>query len=189
MDFDERNITGDWDYSSLPSNVRIGADCWIERRDSFSRFRSEQQPGLVLGDRVKVFTWTTFNIEPTGSVEIGSDSTIVGAIFMCAGRIRIGRNVLISYHVTIADSDFHPMEPRLRIQDAVANSPQGNRRNRPQVVSRPIAIGDDVSIGIGAIVLKGVHIGRGARIGAGAVVTRNVPDGAFVEGNPASITT
>jgi acetyltransferase-like isoleucine patch superfamily enzyme len=189
MDFDERNITGDWDYSFLPSNVRIGADCWIERRDSFSRFRSEQQPGLVLGDRVNVFTWTTFNIEPTGCVEVGSDSTLVGAIFMCAERIRIGHNVLISYHVTLADSDFHPMDPKLRIKDALANSPMGNRGNRPQVLSRPIAIEDDVSIGIGAIVLKGVHIGRGARIGPGAVVTRNVPDGAFVEGNPAIVAT
>jgi acetyltransferase-like isoleucine patch superfamily enzyme len=186
MEFDDRNITGEWDYRSLPSNVRIGSDCWIERQDSFSRFRSEQQPGLVLGDRVNVFTWTTFNIEPTGYVEVGSGSTLVGAIFMCAEHIRIGRNVLISYHVTLADSDFHPMDPTLRIQDAIANSPMGNRANRPQVISRPITIEDDASIGIGAIVLKGVHIGRGARIGAGAVVTRNVPACEFVAGNPAT---
>jgi len=187
MAFDERDITGDWDYRSLPSNVRVGEQCWIERRDSFSRFRSTQQPGLVLGDRVRIYTWTTFNVEATGCVAIGDDSTIVGGIFMCAEQITIGRNVVVSYHVTIADSDFHPTDPDLRIQDAVANSPQGDRTQRPPVISRPVFIADDVWIGIGAIILKGTRIGRGARIEAGAVVTRDVPDGCTVAGNPAQL--
>jgi len=187
MSFDERDVMGTWDYGTLPANVQIGSDCWLERRDSFTRFRSEQNPGLVLGDRVRVFTWTTFNVEPTGQVEIGSDSTIVGAIFMCADRITLGRNVIISYHVTLADSDFHPVDPQLRIQDAIANSPHGDRRRRPAIVSRPITIDDDVCIGIGAIILKGIHIGRGAQINAGAVVTRDVPAGTVVSGNPAQL--
>jgi acetyltransferase-like isoleucine patch superfamily enzyme len=187
MAFDERDITGEWDYSSLPANVYVGEDCWIERRDSFARFRSTQDPGLVLGDRVRIYTWTTFNVEASGYVEIGDDSTIVGGIFMCAERIIIGRNVIISYHVTIADSDFHPADPELRIQDAVANSPQGDRANRPPVLSRPVIIEDGVWIGIGAIILKGTRIGRGARIEAGAVVTRDVPAGCTVAGNPAHL--
>lgn len=187
MVVDERDITGKWDYGILPANVRLGEGCWLERRDSFTRFRSELTPGLVLGDRVRVYTWTTFNIEPTGCVEVGSDTTLVGAIFMCAERIALGRNVTVSYHVTLADSDFHPADPRLRIQDAIANSPHGDRSQRPAIESRPIMIDDDVWIGIGAIILKGVHIGRGARISAGAVVTRDVPAGAVVTGNPAQL--
>jgi acetyltransferase-like isoleucine patch superfamily enzyme len=186
MSLDERDITGTWDYQTLPSNVRIGSDCWLERRDSFSRFRSQQDPGLTLGDRVWVYTWTTFNIEPTGVVEIGDDTKLVGAIFMCAQRITVGRNVIVSYHVTIADSDFHPMDPELRIQDAIANSPHGDRTQRPGIVSRPVIIEDDVWIGIGSIILKGVHIGRGARINGGSVVTRDVPAGTTVTGNPAT---
>ena len=174
MSLDERDITGQWDYGTLPTNVRLGEGCWLERRDSFARFRSEVTPGLVLGDRVRVYTWTTFNIEPTGYVEVGSDTTLVGAIFMCAERITLGRNVTVSYHVTLADSDFHPADPQLRIQDAIANSPQGDRSQRPVVESRPITIDDDVWIGIGAIILKGVHIGQGVRIHAGAVVTREM---------------
>jgi acetyltransferase-like isoleucine patch superfamily enzyme len=189
MSLDERDITGQWDYGTLPTNVKLGEGCWLERRDSFARFRSEVTPGLVLGDRVRVYTWTTFNIEPTGYVEVGSDTTLVGAIFMCAGRITLGRNVTVSYHVTLADSDFHPADPRLRIQDAIANRPEGDRSQRPNVESRPITIDDDVWIGIGAIILKGVHIGQGVRIHAGAVVTRSVPAGAVVAGNPAQLTT
>jgi acetyltransferase-like isoleucine patch superfamily enzyme len=187
MTLDERDITGAWDYSSLPLNVRVGKDCWLERRDSFTRFRSTQNPGLVLGEGVHVFTWTTFNVEPTGYVEIGDGSTIVGGIFMCAERITVGRNVIVSYHVTIADSDFHPIDSELRIQDAIANSPLGDRSQRPAIVSRPVMIEDDVWIGIGAIILKGVHIGRGARIQAGSVVTQDVPPGQTVAGNPAKL--
>ena len=178
-------ITGAWDYGGLPPNVVVGRDCWFERKDTFGRFRSEQRPGLVLGDRVSVYTWTTFNVEPTGVVEIGEDSVLVGPVFMCAERISVGRRVVISYCVTIADSDFHPIDPEQRKQDAIANSPGGDRSQRPPFVARPVVIEDDVWIGIGAIILKGVTIGCGARVEAGAVVTSNVPAHTTVVGNPA----
>lgn len=180
-------ITGGWPYDSLPGNVVIGYGCYLERRDSFRRFRSARQPGLVLGDRVRAYTWTEFNVEPTGLLEVGDDATLVGAVFMCAEHIRIGRGVIVSYNVTIADSDFHPRDPDARKRDAVANAPEGDRSLRPPLVARPVLIEDDVWIGIGAIVLKGARIGRGARIGAGAVVTADVPPGATVTGNPARI--
>ena len=184
---DIREITGNWDYRTLPKNIMIGKDCWFERKESFARFRSTQEPGLIIGDRVKAYTWTTFNIEPQGKVAIGDDSLLVGAIFMCAQHIQIGKRVIISYHVTIADSDFHPKDPQLRRQDAVANAPYGDKSRRPEVKSEPVMIEDDVVIGIGAIILKGVGIGRGARVGAGSVVTSDIPAGAKVEGNPARI--
>ena len=151
------------------------------------RYRSERHPGLVLGNDVKVYTWTEFNIEPSGCIQVGNDTTLVGAIFMCGENIRIGKRVIISYNTTIADSDFHPIDPALRIEDAIANAPGGNRTARPKLLTRPVVIEDDVWIGIGAIILKGVHIGKGAKVGAGAVVTQNVPPGATVEGNPANL--
>jgi acetyltransferase-like isoleucine patch superfamily enzyme len=183
MDIGE--ITGQWTYQDLPANIRIGVNCFFERRESFDRFRSQQNPGLVFGDRVCVYTWTTFNIEPAGTLQIGDDCVLVGAVFMCAERITLGRRVVISYNVTIADSDFHPTDPELRRQDAIANSPQGDRSQRPRILASPVVLGDDAWIGIGAIILKGVHIGAGARVGPGAVVTSDVPAGCSVFGNPA----
>lgn len=182
---DHHEITGDWDYAQLPNNILIGRECWFERQDSFGAFRSQLNPGLVLGDRVRVFTWTSFNVEPSGFVEVGDDSMLVGPVFMCSDRITVGKRVMISYHVTIADSDFHPIDPDQRKRDAIAISPFGDRSQRPAYPSKPVVIEDDVWIGIGAIILKGVHIGKGARIGAGAVVTSDVPADVEVFGNPA----
>jgi hypothetical protein len=86
-------ITGDWDYASLPAGIRIGQGCFLERRDSFGRFRSRRDPGLVLGDRVRVLTWTIFNVEPDGMVSIGDDTFLAGATFMCAERSASVRDV------------------------------------------------------------------------------------------------
>lgn len=178
-------LVGTWDYRTLPANVVLGAGCFLERKSSFDRFRSTRTPGLILCDRVKVYTWTTFNVEPSGRVTVGADGTLVGAVFMCAGDITIGERVVVSYNVTVADCDFHPADPDERMRDAIANAPEGDRASRPPLVSRPVVIGDDVWVGIGAIILKGVTIGPGARVGPGAVVTRDVPAGGRVAGNPA----
>src|SRR5690606_21034631 len=48
-------------------------------------------------------------------------------------------------------------------------------------------IGANCSIGTGAIVLPGVTIGDGSVVAAGAVVTKDVPSGVIVAGNPAKI--
>ena len=47
---DIKEITGNWDYRTLPGNVQIGKDCWLERKESFARFKSHRQPGLIIGN-------------------------------------------------------------------------------------------------------------------------------------------
>jgi acetyltransferase-like isoleucine patch superfamily enzyme len=181
------DVTGGWDYSTLPPNIRLGSDCFIEQRDCFDRCLSTRDPAVVLGDRARVYAWTRFSLEPTGYVEVGRDSVLVGAMFMGADSIRVGERVVVSYFVTIADCDFHPSDPQARREDAVAIAPGGDPSLKHDLVTRPVVIEDDVWIGIGAIVLKGVTIGAGARIGPGAVVTRDVPAGASVSGNPGTV--
>jgi acetyltransferase-like isoleucine patch superfamily enzyme len=181
------DITGTWDYRSCPANVQIGELCYIERKSSLRMFRSTRQPGMTLGRNVRVYTWTEFSVEPAGCLLIGDDTVLVGAMFMCADSIILGCRVVVSYNVIIADCDFHPREANERKIDAIANAPFGDRSTRPKLITRPVVIEDDVSIGIGAIILKGVHVGRGARIGAGAIVTRSIPAGATVIGNPARV--
>jgi acetyltransferase-like isoleucine patch superfamily enzyme len=62
------------------------------------------------------------------------------------------------------------------------------RRTGPDATATgPTLIGNDVYIGVGAIVLSGVSIGDGAVVGAGALVSKDVPSYAVVVGNPAQI--
>jgi UDP-2-acetamido-3-amino-2,3-dideoxy-glucuronate N-acetyltransferase len=49
----------------------------------------------------------------------------------------------------------------------------------------PTVVRRGASIGSGSTILCGVEIGERAIVGAGSVVTRNVPPGAIVVGNPA----
>lgn len=48
-------------------------------------------------------------------------------------------------------------------------------------------IGKNVFLGANAIILPGVKIGNQVIIGAGSIVTKNIPDGVVVAGNPARI--
>lgn len=91
-------------------------------------------------------------------------------VFLDVAEIRIGARVQIGPGVQLATAD-HPR--------------QAERRAAGEESGHPIAIGDDVWIGAGALVLPGIRVGAGAIIGAGAVVTRDVQPGATVTGNPA----
>lgn len=50
---------------------------------------------------------------------------------------------------------------------------------------RPIRVGSQVFIGTCSILLPGVQLGNRVIVGAGSVVTKSVPDGTIVAGNPA----
>ena len=67
--------------------------------------------------------------------------------------------------------------------DASTNFAMGINRSLIQ----PVIIEDDCFIGHQAIVLMGVTIGKGSIVGAGAVVSKDVPPGYVVAGNPSKI--
>ena len=54
-------------------------------------------------------------------------------------------------------------------------------------VNRVTHIGSNCFIGVNAVVLPGVTLGDGVVVGAGAVVTKDVPEGCVVAGNPARV--
>lgn len=87
--------------------------------------------------------------------------------------------MLVDGNASIVDFDFHPLTPEGRADDINAGA------------AVPIVIGDDVFVGMDALVMKGVPIcggpiGGGAMVSAGSVRTQDVPR-AIGAGNPAMV--
>ena len=175
-----------WRESALPANVRVGTNTVIAGAHAFKRFRSRREPGLVIGSHCTL-DGTHFAVGEEGRVQIGDYCYFTNAVLLCEDELRIGNYVVIGWNTTIADTDFHPLGPAERIADAIACSPLGKGRARPPIPRRPVIIEDDVWIGPNATILKGVRIGAGAMVEAGALVTRDVPPGMRVVGNPAQV--
>lgn len=93
-------------------------------------------------------------------------------VFLDCAPITIGSNVLFAPGVQLYAA-YHPMDHVTRA--------------KALEYAAPITIGDDVWFGGGVIVLPGVTIGARSVIGAGSVVTRDVPEGVVVAGNPCRV--
>ncbi len=177
---------GRWTDGTLPPNVRVGRGSVITTGHAFKRFRSLREPGLLIGEHCTM-DGVHFAIGRDGLVTIGSYCYFTNATLLCEMELQIGHYVVIGWNASIADTDFHPIEPAERIADAIACSPLGQGQPRPPIARRPVIIEDDVWIGPNATILKGVRIGCGAWIEPGALVTRDVPPGGRALGNPAEI--
>ncbi|CAI6307469.1 acyltransferase [Bacillus subtilis] len=80
-------------------------------------------------------------------------------------KISVGTNTIIGYNTTILAHEYLIHEYR----------------------TGKVLIGDEVMIGANTTILPGVKIGDGAVVSAGTLVHKDVPDGAFVGGNPMRI--
>ena len=122
---------------------------------------------------------------------VGTDCVIRPPFFCDYGyNIRLGDGVFLNFNCVILDVVTVSIGDRTQIGPAVqiyaADHPRDAKtRAEGLEFGRPVNIGADVWIGGGAIIVPGVTIGDGAVIGAGSVVTRDVPAGAIVAGNPA----
>ena len=183
---DSPTITGGWLNGTLPPNVRLGVNTQITADYAFKRFLSKHDPALVIGAN-STMDGVHFAIGREGRVQIGNFCYFTNAVLLCELELRIGNYVVIGWNATIADTDFHPLEPAERVADAIACSPLAQGKPRPFIARKPVVIHDDVWIGPNATILKGVTIGTGSWIEAGSLVTRDVPAGSRVLGNPAQI--
>jgi maltose O-acetyltransferase len=122
---------------------------------------------------------------------IGGDS-VIRPPFHCdyGTNIRIGRGCFVNFGCVFLDvaaialGDACQIGPLVQI--LTADHPRDAAQRRDGYESgKPITIGANVWIGGGAILLPGISIGEDAIVGAGSVVTRDVPAGATVSGNPA----
>ena len=183
-----RHVEHDWYDKPVPENIVWGERLYLETAQIFRHFKGRKNPALEIGNDVSIYAGCAFAIGVNGHCKIGNHTLLNGALVMAEEEITIGNHCLISWNVGLADSDFHPIEPALRMQDTLALSPYfPNRPERPKIETKPIHICDNVWIGMNAVVLKGVTIGENSVVAAGAIVTRDVPPNTVVAGNPAKI--
>jgi acetyltransferase-like isoleucine patch superfamily enzyme len=179
-------VEGDWWQSPVPENIVFEDGFWLETAQVFRFCKSSQNPAVKFGKYCSVYAGCSFAVKGKGKCSIGDYTLLNGALLMCEEEITIGNYCLISWNVGIADSDFHPLDPVERKKDVMVLNPY-TPGPRPQIRTAPVRIGDNVWIGMNAVVLKGVTIGENSVIGAGAVVTKDVPANVVVAGNPAKV--
>lgn len=117
--------------------------------------------------------------------QIGSNCNICAQVLI-ENDVIIGNNVTVKSGVQLWDG--------LRVEDNVFIGPNATFTNDlhprskiypAQFLVTTIKVG--ASIGANSTILPGLTIGENAMVGAGSVVTKDVPAGAVVFGNPARI--
>ena len=184
----ERRVEHDWWQHPIPENVHWDEGFYCETAQIFRFMRSKRQPAIELGKHVSLYAGVSFALGENGTCKIGDFTLLNGALIMADERIEIGKHVLVSWNVGIADSDFHPIDAAQRRIDTLALAPfYKDRPPRPVLKTAPVIIEDNVWIGMNAVILKGVTIGENSVVAAGAVVSKSVPPNVVVAGNPAVI--
>ena len=171
-----------------PAERHLGRRLLLRDCAIFRFLKSTRDPAVELGNHVSCYAGVSFAIGKNGHCKVGDYTLLNGALLMAEESIEIGEYCLISWNVGIADSDFHPLEPALRRIDARACAPFApNRPERPPIGTKPVKIGDNVWIGMNAVILKGVTIGDNSVVAAGSVVSKSIPANVVVAGNPAVV--
>jgi maltose O-acetyltransferase len=123
--------------------------------------------------------------------EVGQGAEIRPPFFCDYGfNICLGAGAFLNFNCVVLDLVEVAIGEGTQIGPAVQIYAADHPRNPTQrragfEFGRPVRIGCNVWIGGGAIILPGIVVGDDAIVGAGSVVTRDVPAGATVPGNPA----
>lgn len=137
--------------------------------------------GVFIGSGTRVWGFTHL----LSGARIGADCNICEQVFI-EGDVVVGDRVTVKCGVQLWDG--------LRVEDDVFIGPNVTFTNDlfPRSKQYPDTflqthIKAGASIGGGAVILPGLTIGEKAMVGAGSVVTKSVPAGAVVVGNPARV--
>ena len=127
--------------------------------------------GCEIGDGSKIGTF----VEIQRGAKIGSRCKVSSHTFICEGVI-IEDEVFIGHGVTFTND----LLPR-------ATNADGSPQTDADWKCEKTFVRKGASIGSGSTLLCGITVGERSIVGAGSVVTKDVPPGMIVAGNPAKI--
>src|SRR5260370_9800042 len=156
-----RMIEGRWIDGTRPENVQLGLNTVISNPDAFKRFRSRIPRGLTIGSN-STMDGVQFALGEQAHVEIGDFCYFCNVVLLSELHLQVGSYVMIGWNTTVADTDFHPLAPALRLADAGACSALGKGTPRPRIVRRPVIIENEGRIGANATILKCGRLAAGA---------------------------
>ena len=163
-------LRADFDHFLRLCNRREGAGLWriwLNPRTlpvALIRLvgRMEQRGLSVLATLLRLLILWWFRVEIPSKVVIGAGFVLPHPGGIVLGAASIGENVVVFQNVTLGARYF---DGQFDLQ------------------TRPV-IGDNVTIGVGAVVLGPVTIGKGATVAANSLVIRDVAAGATAMGVP-----
>ncbi len=153
----------------MDTYLAIAPDVKLGRNVKLARFINLY--GCEIGDDVKVGTF----VEIQKGARVGDRCKISSHTFICEG-VTIEEEVFIGHGVTFINDRY----PR-------STNADGSMQTEADWACVQTVVKRRASVGSGATILCGVTIGEGATVGAGSVVTKDVPAGAVVAGNPARL--
>ena len=151
----------------MSAYVCIAPDVKLGKNVQLSKFINLY--GCEVGDETKIGAF----VEIQKNATVGKRCKISSHTFICEG-VTIEDNVFVGHGVTFINDSY----PR-------ATTPGGEIKKEKDWVVETTLVKKGVSIGSGATILSNVVIGENAIVGAGSMVTKDVPPGAIVAGNPA----
>lgn len=147
----------------IASDVEVGENTYLA--DFINLY------GCKIGSNSKIGPF----VEIQRNASVGNKCKVSSHTFICEG-VTIENEVFIGHGVMFTN-DRHPR----------AANADGELQTGDDWKVVPTLVERGASIGSGAVILCGITIGARALVGAGAVVTKDVPPGAVVVGNPARI--
>ena len=140
-------------------------------------------PDVTIGDGTRI-----------GNFVLIRSETVIGEGCTIGSYVDIEGDVVIGHHVSLQSGCY--ITRGVVIEDEVFCGPRVITMNDKRITHRRSGLTfvraaprlmRAARIGGGSVLLPGITIGANALVGAGSVVTKDVPDGAIVAGNPARV--
>ena len=172
--------------SFILNKVKIGVNLRLRGKLFIKKCGDNAGESIIIGNNVCINSSlsanpiggsckTIFNVRNKGRIVIGDGVGISNTAIVSDSEVYIDENANIGAGTCIYDTDFHSLNPEIRLNGDT------------DIKTKPVHIGKCVFVGGHTIILKGVTIGDGAVIGAGSVVTKSIPADCIAAGNPCKV--